>query len=65
MKTKAKRNGSARGHAVAEDSPLYNPTPPRKLRFIDLFCGIGGFRLAFERLALNASSPVIGTSIRN
>jgi DNA (cytosine-5)-methyltransferase 1 len=24
------------------------PTPPR-LRFIDLFCGIGGFRIAFER----------------
>lgn len=23
---------------------------PRKLRFIDLFCGIGGFRLAFERI---------------
>lgn len=22
---------------------------PRKLRFIDLFCGIGGFRLAFEK----------------
>jgi len=22
---------------------------PRKLRFIDLFCGIGGFRIAFER----------------
>ena len=23
--------------------------PARKLRFIDLFCGIGGFRIAFER----------------
>lgn len=23
--------------------------PKRKLRFIDLFCGIGGFRIAFER----------------
>jgi DNA (cytosine-5)-methyltransferase 1 len=31
---------------VREDSPAYGATPPR---FIDLFCGIGGFRLAFER----------------
>jgi DNA (cytosine-5)-methyltransferase 1 len=26
-----------------------NGTTPRNLRFIDLFCGIGGFRLGFER----------------
>ena len=25
------------------------PGGPRRLRFIDLFCGIGGFRIAFER----------------
>ncbi|WP_277349153.1 DNA (cytosine-5-)-methyltransferase [Luteolibacter luteus] len=25
------------------------PSPRRKLRFIDLFCGIGGFRYAFEK----------------
>jgi DNA (cytosine-5)-methyltransferase 1 len=37
---------------VREDSPPYgdeSATHP-KFRFIDLFCGIGGFRLAFERL---------------
>jgi DNA (cytosine-5)-methyltransferase 1 len=37
---------------LREDSPLYrvNGTPPvGPLRFIDLFCGIGGFRIAFER----------------
>jgi DNA (cytosine-5)-methyltransferase 1 len=31
---------------IAEDSPEYGTRP---LRFIDLFCGIGGFRIAFER----------------
>ena len=25
-------------------------SPPDKLRFIDLFCGIGGFRIAFEKV---------------
>ncbi|MEN9675168.1 MAG: (cytosine-5-)-methyltransferase [Verrucomicrobiota bacterium] len=37
---------------VREDSPSYcvNGTPSEhKLRFIDLFCGIGGFRIAFEK----------------
>jgi DNA (cytosine-5)-methyltransferase 1 len=38
--------------AVREGSPPYgvleNPSE-NKLRFIDLFCGIGGFRIAFER----------------
>jgi DNA (cytosine-5)-methyltransferase 1 len=31
---------------VREDSPAYRATQPR---FIDLFCGIGGFRIAFEK----------------
>ena len=32
------------------------------LRFIDLFCGIGGFRLAFERTGCRCASPATGTS---
>jgi hypothetical protein len=38
---------------VREDSPPYRvngSTPVDPLRFIDLFCGIGGFRIAFERI---------------
>jgi len=39
--------------AVEEDQAPYGSNGaavlPRRLRFIDLFCGIGGFRLAFER----------------
>jgi DNA (cytosine-5)-methyltransferase 1 len=38
--------------ALREDSPPYHVNvngAHNKLRFIDLFCGIGGFRLAFER----------------
>jgi DNA (cytosine-5)-methyltransferase 1 len=34
-------------HAASNPVPPVNPVGP--LRFIDLFCGIGGFRLAFER----------------
>jgi DNA (cytosine-5)-methyltransferase 1 len=36
---------------LREPSPAYNqPAPlPARIRFIDLFCGIGGFRIAFER----------------
>lgn len=40
------------GTMVREDAPLYEAkgsTKGTKLRFIDLFCGIGGFRFAFER----------------
>ncbi len=33
--------------AVRETPEIYGQ--PRKLRFIDLFCGIGGFRIGFER----------------
>jgi DNA (cytosine-5)-methyltransferase 1 len=38
--------------ALREDSPAYHTNGggvSGKLRFIDLFCGIGGFRYAFER----------------
>jgi len=38
--------------ALREDAPEYyvnGAANQRKLRFIDLFCGIGGFRFAFER----------------
>ncbi len=31
---------------LCEGSPEYGAAAPR---FIDLFCGIGGFRIAFER----------------
>jgi len=34
---------------VAKGCPIYDATTPQSYRFIDLFCGIGGFRLAFER----------------
>ena len=43
--TKRGRNGQAESCVLREDSPEYS-TPPR---FIDLFCGIGGFRIAFEK----------------
>ena len=36
--------------SVTDKPRLKKTTPPAgKLRFIDLFCGIGGFRIAFER----------------
>jgi DNA (cytosine-5)-methyltransferase 1 len=38
--------------ALREEAPEYRvseSTAERKFRFIDLFCGVGGFRLAFER----------------
>ena len=38
--------------ALREDSPPYHVNgngAHNKLRFIDLFCGIGGFRIAFEK----------------
>ena len=38
---------------LREDAPPYRADTPhsafRTPRFIDLFCGIGGFRIAFER----------------
>ena len=39
-------------HVLREDSIPYRVNgsgPERKLRFVDIFCGIGGFRIAFER----------------
>jgi DNA (cytosine-5)-methyltransferase 1 len=35
----------ARQNSLREEPPEFDPTFPR---FIDLFCGIGGFRIAFE-----------------
>ena len=43
----AKRPKVSKESAVREAAPAYGKPP--KLRFIDLFCGIGGFRIGFER----------------
>ncbi len=40
---------SREGPRVAVPNVTDGGTPSLPLRFIDLFCGIGGFRLAFER----------------
>jgi DNA-methyltransferase (dcm) len=45
-KPQKKKNKSRR---VAEDESAYRVQRSTEFRFIDLFCGIGGFRLAFER----------------
>ncbi len=50
-----RRKSGTRGtrpSALREDSPPYHVNDNgahNRLRFIDLFCGIGGFRIAFER----------------
>ncbi len=44
---KRERNGGVESCILREDSPEYGATAPR---FIDLFCGIGGFRIAFEKV---------------
>jgi DNA (cytosine-5)-methyltransferase 1 len=36
-------------HEKTTDFQLTNPIKTQKFKFIDLFCGIGGFRIAFER----------------
>lgn len=49
---KPKRKSSA-AKTLREDSPTYqvkSTGTDRPVKFIDLFCGIGGFRIAFERL---------------
>jgi DNA (cytosine-5)-methyltransferase 1 len=43
----AKRQKASKESGFCETSAAYGQ--PRKLRFIDLFCGIGGFRIGFER----------------
>lgn len=51
LKSKANKQRKTPG-ALREDAPEYRVNgnaSQGKLRFIDLFCGIGGFRLAFER----------------
>lgn len=51
-----RKDGAAQQHRpteIKEDAPPYRVSTPHAAldtpRFIDLFCGIGGFRLAFER----------------
>jgi DNA (cytosine-5)-methyltransferase 1 len=49
MKSKKK---ISKASALREEAPAYRVNgngAHRSLRFIDLFCGIGGFRIAFER----------------
>jgi DNA (cytosine-5)-methyltransferase 1 len=51
-KSREKELEEAGTAALREDSPPYHVNvngAHNKLRFIDLFCGIGGFRIAFER----------------
>ncbi len=43
-----KRHKLPDSEALSEGPPLYGPSS-QSLRFVDLFCGIGGFRLAFQR----------------
>jgi DNA (cytosine-5)-methyltransferase 1 len=46
------KRGSTKANALREDSPPYHVNgngSHNKLRFVDLFCGIGGFRIAFEK----------------
>jgi DNA (cytosine-5)-methyltransferase 1 len=54
MKPHRTRNGPGRkssARLAREHSPEYDQPPrqPVTFRFVDLFCGIGGFRIAFER----------------
>ena len=48
MKMKARINSAS----INEDAVTYGfnrSDTSKKLRFIDLFCGIGGFRIGFEK----------------
>ena len=42
-----KRRRSSKARKAREEAPVYGRA--RRFRFVDLFCGIGGFRIAFER----------------
>lgn len=48
-----KKGRTSKSKALREESPAYGSKgskgASKKLKFIDLFCGIGGFRIAFER----------------
>src|SRR5206468_2378243 len=47
---KSVKHSKKKRSAAREDSPEYrSPRDGKSLRFVDLFCGIGGFRIAFER----------------
>jgi DNA (cytosine-5)-methyltransferase 1 len=51
-KQKKKHTAKSEAMILREDSPPYHVNgngASHKLKFIDLFCGIGGFRIAFER----------------
>lgn len=51
-KLRASARRKTANDTLREDSPTYRVNgdgTEHKLRFIDLFCGIGGFRIAFER----------------
>jgi DNA (cytosine-5)-methyltransferase 1 len=41
------RRNSGKASTLKEDAPIYGGS--NRFRFVDLFCGIGGFRIAFER----------------
>jgi DNA (cytosine-5)-methyltransferase 1 len=46
------KHRKSKASVLREDAPPYHINgngSHNKLRFIDLFCGIGGFRIAFER----------------
>ncbi len=47
-RAKTSKEGTAH-KKVKEEQSTYGVTLNQKFRFIDLFCGIGGFRLAFEK----------------
>jgi DNA (cytosine-5)-methyltransferase 1 len=53
-RTSSKKKSSRKPTVLSEDVVPYHVNgdaaePKSKLKFIDLFCGIGGFRIAFER----------------
>lgn len=54
MKATLKRNSITKPHEIGEDTSIdareeVKPYIAGPFRFIDLFCGIGGFRIAFEK----------------